>query len=195
MLKATLVSLALSAAVLNTSSASTPFATFNDPVMNFTFTYPDDFQPLPAAQPQLGGCLVIPLRLKGKSERPYERILVNEIDYGCLKRETPEIASLTKSTQNDLMKVYGDLEMSEPVKFLLDGRPAAFIRAKARVNAPMKGLEPGTVLYGAQTCVLLDQRVACWNVLSSDQARLNPLLAGKVALGGRPGQAWAPSTH
>lgn len=195
MLKATLLSLPFLAAVLMTSSGSTPFATFNDPVMNFTFTYPDDFQALPAAQPQLGGCLVIPLRLKGKSDRPYERILVNEIDYGCLGRETPEIASLTKSTQTDLMRVYGDVEINEPVKFLLDGHSAAFIRAKARVNAPMKGLQSGTLLYGAQACVELDQRVACWNVLSSDQARLNLLLAGKVAFSGHPGQAWAPSSH
>jgi len=93
------------------------------------------------------------------------------------------------------MKVYGDLEMSEPTKFFLDGHPAAFIRTKAKVNVPMKGLGTGMVLYGAQTCVLLEHRVVCWNVLSSDQARLGPLgplLAGKVAFSGRPGQAWAP---
>lgn len=178
MRKETLVWLAL-ASVLNTSSASTPFATFSDPAMHFTFSYPDDFQSLPSVEPQLAGCLIIPLRLKGKSERPYERILVNEIDYDCLKGETPEIGSLTKSTETDLMKVYGDLEMSEPTKFLLDGHPAAFIRAKSKVNAPMKGLETGMILYGAQTCVLLGHRVACWNVLSSDQTRLSPLLGGK----------------
>jgi hypothetical protein len=75
-----LVWLALSAFVLNASSASNPFVTFSDPVMNFTFSYPDDFQSLPSAQPllnQAAGCITIPLRLKGKSERPYERILIN----------------------------------------------------------------------------------------------------------------------
>ena len=165
--------------------------------MNFTFSYPDDFQSLPSAQPLLNqaaaGCITIPLRLKGKSERPYERILINEIDYDCLRRNVPDIGSLTKSTENDLMNVYGHLEMSEPSNFLLDGHPAAFITAKAEVGGPMKGLEPGMILYGVQTCVLLDHRVACWNVLSSDHTRLPRLLSGKVAFKGRPGQAWTPS--
>ena len=125
MRKLILVPLTLVASVLNAPSASTPFATFSDPGMAFTFTYPDDFQPLLAAQPQLGGCLVIPLRLKGKAERPYERVLVDETDYKCLNRDTPEIASFTKSTEYDLMKVYGDLEVSELTKFLLDGHQAA----------------------------------------------------------------------
>jgi hypothetical protein len=181
--------------MLHASSASTSFVVFNDPVMGFTFSYPDDFQSLPSAEPllqQAAGCIVIPLRLKGKFERPYERILVNEIDYDCLRSNTPDVGSLTKSTENDLMNVYGHLEMTEPRNFLLDGHPAAFITAKAEVSGPMNGLEAGMILYGAQTCVLLDHRVACWNVLSSDQARLSSLLSGKVAFKGRPGQAWIP---
>jgi len=193
---ASLAWLALNAFVLNASSASTPFVTFSEPVMNFTFSYPDDFQSLPSAQPllkQAAGCITVPLRLKGKSERPYERILVTEIDFDCLQRNAPDIGSLTKSTGNDLMNVYGHLEMTEPRSFSLDGHPAAFITAKAEVGGPMKGLEPGMILYAAQTCALLDHRVACWNVLSSDQARLSRLLAGKVAFHGRPGQAWALS--
>jgi hypothetical protein len=195
MRRVSLVWLALSAFVLNASSASNPFVTFSDPAMNFTFSYPDDFQSLPSAQPlltQAAGCITIPLRLKGKSERPYERILINEIDYDCLRRNVPDIGSLTKSTENDLMN-YGHLEMSEPSNFLLDGHPAAFIAAKAEVGSPMKGLEPGMILYGVQTCVLLDHRVACWNVTSSDHTRLPRLLSGKVAFKGRPGQAWTPS--
>jgi hypothetical protein len=191
-----LVSLALSAFVLNASSASNPLITFSEPVMNFTFSYPDDFQSLPSAQPllsQAAGCITVPLRVKGKSERPYERILISEIDYDCLRRNVPNIGSLTKSTENDLMKVYGRLEMSEPSNFLLDGHPAAFITAKAEVGSPMKGLEPGMILFGVQTCVLLDYRVACWNVLSSDHTRLPRLLSGKVAFKGRSGQAWTPS--
>jgi hypothetical protein len=131
--------------------------------------------------------------LRGKSERPYERILVTEIDFDCLQRNLPDIGSLTKSTENDLMKVYGHLEMTEPRSFSLDGHPSAFITAKAEVGGPMKGLDPGMILYAAQTCALLDHRVACWNVLSSDQTRLSRLLAGKVAFNGRPGQAWTPS--
>jgi len=161
--------------------------------MNFTFSYPDDFQSLPSTEPLLEGCLLIPLRLKGKSERPYERILVDETDYACLHRGAPEIGSITKNTEYDLMKVYGDLEMGEPSKFLLDGHPAAFIRATAKVGGPMKGLEPGMTLYGAQTCVLIGQRIACWNVLSSDLPRLGKLLSGKVAFRGGPAQAWTPS--
>lgn len=191
-----LVLLALSALVLSASSASSPFVIFSDPVLNFSFSYPDDFQSLPSAQPllsQAAGCIAIPLRLKGKSERPYERILISEINYDCLQRNVPDIGSLTKSTENDLMKVYGRLEMSEPSNFLLDGHPAAFITAKAEVSSPMKGLEPGMILFGVQTCVLLDHRVACWNVLSSDHTRLPHLLSGKVAFRGRPGQAWTPS--
>ncbi|HTW78722.1 MAG TPA: hypothetical protein VME23_04155 [Terracidiphilus sp.] len=191
-----IVSLVLSAFVLNAYSASNPFVTFNDPVLNFTFSYPDDFQSLPSAQPLLNevtGCIAIPLRLKGKSERPYERVLVNEIDYDCLRRNVPEIGSITKSTENDLMNVYGHLEMSEPAIFLLDGHPAAFISAKAEVGSPMKGLEPGMILFGVQTCTLLDHRVVCWNVLSSDHARLSRLASGWVAFKGRPGQAWTPS--
>jgi len=194
---ASLVWLALNALVLNASPASTPFVTFSEPVMNFTFSYPDDFQSLPSAQPLLkqagAGCITVPLRLKGKSERPYERILVTEIDFDCLQRNTPDIGSLTKSTENDLMNVYGHLEMTEPRSFSLDGHPAAFITAKAEVGVPMKGLEPGMILYAAQTCTLVDHRVACWNILSSDQTRLSRLLAGKVAFNGHPGQAWAPS--
>jgi hypothetical protein len=170
-----LVWLALSAFVLNASSASNPFVTFSDPVMNFTFSYPDDFQSLPSAQPllnQAAGCITIPLRLKGKSERPYERILINEIDYDYLSTKCARHRIAKKGTENDLMNVYGHLEMSEPSNFLLDGHPAAFITAKAEVGSPMKGLEPGMILYGVQTCVLLDHRVACWNVLSSDHTRL-----------------------
>jgi hypothetical protein len=48
-------------------------------------------------------------------------------------------------------------------------------------------------LYAAQTCVQLDHRVACWNVLSSDQTRLSLLLTSKVSFNGRPGQMWTPS--
>src|ERR1700685_3810771 len=99
MLKAIFAPFALAMFVLNAAPASSLFVTFNDSVMNFAFSYPDRFQSLPPVQPQLGGCLTIPLRLKGKLERPYERILVNEIDYECLKRDTPEIGSLTKSTE------------------------------------------------------------------------------------------------
>ena len=91
------------------------------------------------------------------------------------------------------MNVYGRLEMSEPSSFLLDGYPAAFITAKAEVGSPMKGLEPGMILFGVQTCVLVDHRVACWNVLSSDHSRLPHLLSGKVAFKGRPDQVWTPS--
>jgi hypothetical protein len=191
-----LVSLALSVLVFNASSASSPLVTFTDPSMNFTFSYPDDFQSLPSAQPllnQVTGCIAVPLRLKGKSERPYERILISEIDYDCLRRDAPDIRSLTKSTEHDLMNVYGRLEMSEPSSFLLDGYPAAFITAKAEVGSPMKGLEPGMILFGVQTCVLVDHRVACWNVLSSDHSRLPHLLSGKVAFKGRPDQVWTPS--
>jgi hypothetical protein len=178
------------------SPAPNSLVTFSDPVLNFTFSYPDDFQSLPSAQPLLGqaeGCLTVPLRLKGKSDRPYERIVIDEIDYDCLRQNAPDIRQITKSTENDLMNVYGHLEMSEPTSFLLDGHPAAFISAKAEVDRPMKGLEPGIILFGVQTCVLLDHRVACWNVLSSDQARLPSLLSGKVAFKGRPGQSWTPS--
>lgn len=193
MLKAIFASLSLAACVMNASPASSPFVTFNDPVINFAFSYPDRFQSLPPVEPQVGGCLIIPLRLKGKLERPYERILVNEIDYECLKRHTPEIGSLTKSTEKDLMSVYGELQMSEPTELLLDGHPAAFIQAKAKVLAPMKGLDAGMVLYDAQTCALFDHRVACWNVLSSDQASFGSLLTGKIAIGGHPGVAWVPN--
>jgi hypothetical protein len=192
MLRSIFAPFALAMFVLNAAPASSPFVTFNDSVMNFAFSYPDRFQALPPVQPQLGGCLTIPLRLKGKLERTYERILVNEIDYECLKRDTPEIGSLTKSTEKDLMNVYGELEMSEPTKFLLDGHPAAFIRAKAKVLAPMKGLDAGMVLYGAQTCAVFDHRVACWNVLSSDQASFGSLMTGKVGINGHPGVAWVP---
>ena len=178
---------------MNAAPAASPFVTFTDTVMNFTFSYPDDFRSLPPVEPQLAGCLTIPLRLAGKAERPYERILVHETDYDCLRRNTPEIGPETKSTENDLMKVYGYLEMGEPTKFLLDGHPAAFITAKAKVSSPMKGLEPGMILYAVQTCVALNSRVVCWNVLTSDRTRLSGLLAGKIAFNGRPGHAWVPS--
>jgi hypothetical protein len=191
---ASFICLALNVLVMNAAPASPPFVTFRDPVMNFTFSYPDDFRSLPPVEPQLAGCLTIPLRLAGKSERPYERILVHEIDYDCLRRDTPEIEPLTKSTENDLMRVYGHLEMSEPSKFLLDGHPAAFITAKAEVSSSMKGLEPGMILYAAQSCVVLNHRVACWNVLSSDRTRLSRLLAGKVSFNGGPDHTWVP-TH
>lgn len=190
------ICLLLSIFVLSAFSATNQLVTFNDPELNFTFTYPDDFQSLPSAKQllnQSGGCINIPLRLKGKLDRPYERVLINEIDYDCLHRNVPDIGSITKSTENDLMNVYGRLEMSEPTKFLLDGHQAAFISAKSEVSSPMKGLEPGMVLFGVQTCVLLDHRVVCWNILSSDQARLPHLLSGKVAFQGRPAQAWTPS--
>jgi hypothetical protein len=83
--------------------------------------------------------------------------------------------------------------MSEPTKVLLDEHPAAFITAKAKVSSPMKGLEPGMILYAVQTCVALNRRVACWNVLTSDRKRLGRLLASKIAFNGRPGYAWVPS--
>jgi hypothetical protein len=188
-----LIYLTLNALIMNAAPGPKPFATFRDPVMNFTFSYPDDFQSLPPVEPQLGGCLTIPLRLAGKSERPYERILVHEIDYDCLHRDTPEIGSLTESTGTDLMKVYGYLEMSAPSEFLLDGHPAAFITAKAKVSWPMKRLEPGMMLYAVQTCAALKNRVACWNVLTSDRTRLNGLLKGKIAFSGRPGNSWVLS--
>jgi len=177
---------------MNPTPASTQFVTFSEPAMNFTFSYPDDFRPLPPQQPLLGECLTTPLRLAGKSDRPYERVLINEIDYDCLKRDTPQIGPLTRSTSNNLMNVYGHLEMGEPIDFVLDGHPAAFIKVTADVNGPLKGLEPGMKLYAAQTCVLLGHRVACWNVLSSDQTRLSILSAGKVSINGHPGQAWVP---
>jgi hypothetical protein len=186
-----LIYLGLSIFAMNAAPAQPPFVTFSDPEMQFTFSYPDDFRSLPPVEPQLAGCLTIPLRLAGKSERPYERILVHETDYNCLRRNTPEIGPFTKSTENDLMKVYGYLEMSEPSKFLFDGHPAAFITAKAKVSGPMKGLEPGMILYAVQSCVALDSRVVCWNVLTSDRTRLNSLLAGKIAFDGHPGHAWA----
>lgn len=66
--------------VLSASSASNQFVTFNDSVMNWTFNYPDDFQSLPSAQPllnQAAGCIALPLCVKGKHERPYERILIS----------------------------------------------------------------------------------------------------------------------
>ena len=194
MRSAPFIYLALNVLVMNSAPAHPPqFVTFTDSTMNFTLSYPDDFRSLPSVEPQLAGCLTIPLRLAGKSERPYERILVHETDYGCLRKNTPEIEPVTKSTENDLMKVYGYLETSEPTSFLLDGHPAAFITAKARVSSPMKGLEPGMILYGVQTCVVLNSRVVCWNVLTSDQTRLSGLLAGKIAFNGRPGHPWVPS--
>ena len=193
MLRATLFLLTFIAFVLEAGQASAPFVTFSDPVMNFTFSYPDEFRSLASVQPLLGGCLTIPLRLAGKSERPYERILINEIDYGCLERSTPDVGSLTRSTSNDLLNVYGKVVISEPIRFLLDGHAAAFISATAEVGDNVKGLEPGMKLYAAQTCVQLGHRVACWNVLSSDQTRLSLLLTSKVSFNGRPGQMWTPS--
>ena len=193
MRNAPFIYLALNVLVMNAAPTPPPFVTFSDAVMNFTLSYPDDFRSLPPVEPQLAGCLTIPLRLAGKSERPYERILVHETDYNCLRRNTPEIEPVTKSTENDLMKVYGYLETSEPTKFLLDGHPAAFITAKAEVKWPMKGLEPGMILYGVQTCVALNSRVVCWNVLTSDRTRLSRLLAGKVAFNGHPSNPWVPT--
>jgi hypothetical protein len=194
MRSAPFIYLALNVLVMNAAPAPpSQFVTFTDSTMNFTLSYPDDFRSLPPVEPQLAGCLTIPLRLAGKSERPYERILVHETDYGCLRKNTPEIEPVTKSTENNLMKVYGYLETSEPTSFLLDGHPAAFITAKAKVSSPMKGLEPGMILYGVQTCVILNSRVVCWNVLTSDRTRLSGLLAGKIAFNGRPGHPWVPS--
>lgn len=46
-----------------------------------------------------------------------------------------------------------------------------------KADVLLKGLQAGMILYDAQTCVLLDHQVACWNVLPSDQARIDPLLA------------------
>ena len=83
--------------------------------------------------------------------------------------------------------------MSDATDFSLDGHPAAFVKAKADVDGPMIGLQPGMILYGAQTCAMLDKAAVCWNVLSSEEGRLSHLLAGKVSFDGRPGQAWSPS--
>jgi hypothetical protein len=48
------------------------------------------------------------------------------------------------------------------------------------------------VLYGAQTCAVFDHRVACWNVVSSNQASFGSLMTGKVGISGHPGVAWVP---
>jgi hypothetical protein len=194
MRSAPFIYLALNVLVMNAAPAPpSQFVTFTDSALNFTLSYPDDFRSLPPVEPLLAGCLTIPLRLAGKSERSYERILVHETDYGCLRKNTPEIKPVTKSTENDLMKVYGYLEMSEPTSFLLDGHPAAFITAKVKVSSAMKGLEPGMILYGVQTCVALNSRVVCWNVLTSDRTRLSRLLGGKIAFNGHPVHSWVPS--
>ncbi len=184
-----------------------PTATYRDPALNLTFTYPADFvdasvatPPAPASTGHAGGstsataCLSTPLfatRSAGKDQE--EMLTLNRVDVGCMGAK-PTPAFLLTTARNSLeaaLKSAGTPTLLPPATYQLDGHDAVFIQGST------PAAKDTDALYGGVACILIQNPVhsivLCSAALTAFPSHLPPLFATPVTVAGRPPVPFVPA--
>jgi len=170
---------------------ATPTTTYHSDTMNFDFVYPSSFQPRKGTTSDAPGreqgkssedgkadpgCVSVPVAVMDM-RTGFNMIFLKRYDKDCLSKEITAagLGTAAANVLTDTLEQLGKPAMGSSTDYDIIGHSASTVSGSVKVPPSGK-----SVIYGAASCVMSGNNIACIQFLSDDCPTLSVLSASTV---------------
>jgi hypothetical protein len=183
-----------------TTAAST---TFHSNVLHFDYTYSSTLAAAPSAgddaikaekdkstgaEKSAINCITLPLTAIDTTAG-LRMVLIMRMDGICRGKVTApsDLGAVTVSAFTESLKRFGTPQLGTPTDYQVAGHSASSL------SGSVKSEKYAATFYGIATCLLQGSDVVCWELLTTDCAKLPELMSYPVKFEGHPAEALIPA--